>query len=86
MAGRGHRVSKEIREEIISKVQAGEKVADLAHQYAVSSKTIYGWLRKDSGDGVVSVLEYNKLKRENDELKRLIGELTLNMHLQKKSK
>ena len=82
----GRRVSKEIREEIIIKVQAGEKVAELAAQYAVSTKTIYGWLRKDSGEGVVSVLEYNKLKRENDELKRLIGELTLNMHLQKKSK
>ena len=82
----GRRVSKEIREEIINKVQAGERVADLAEQYAVSTKTIYGWLRQDSGEGVVSVLDYNKLKRENDELKRLIGELTLNMHLQKKSK
>lgn len=82
----GRRMSKEIREEIISKVQAGEKVAELAEQYAVSTKTIYGWLRKDSGEGVVSVLDYNKLKRENDELKRLIGELTLNMHLQKKSR
>lgn len=82
----GRRVSKEIRQEIISKVEAGEKVADLAEQYAVSTKTIYGWLRKDSGEGVISVLDYNKLKRENDELKRLIGELTLNMHLQKKLK
>jgi transposase-like protein len=82
----GRRISKEIREEIISKVQAGEKVTDLAEQYGVSSKTIYGWLRQDSGEGVISVLDYNKLKRENDELKRLIGELTLNMHLQKKLK
>ena len=82
----GRRVSKEIREEIIRKVQAGEKVAELADQYAVSTKTIYGWLCKDSGESVVSVLDYNKLKRENDELKQLIGELTLNMHLQKKSK
>lgn len=82
----GRRISKEIREEIVSKVQGGERVADLAEQYAVSTKTIYGWLRQDSGEGVVSVLQYNKLKRENEELKRLIGELTLNMHLQKKSK
>jgi hypothetical protein len=52
----------------------------------VSSKTIYGWLRQDTGEAVVSVLQYNKLKRENEELKRLIGELTLDMHLQKKSK
>jgi transposase-like protein len=83
MAGR---ISKEIKEEIIRKVQAGERVVELADQYAVSSKTIYTWLRQDSGEGVVSVLDYNKLKRENEELKRLIGELTLNMHLQKKSK
>ena len=80
------RIAKEIKEEIISKVQGGERVADLADQYAVSTKTIYGWLRQDSGEDVVSVLQYNKLKRENEELKRLIGELTLNMHLQKKSK
>jgi len=37
------RIPKEIKDEIIRKVQAGEKVADLAEQYAVSSKTIYGW-------------------------------------------
>jgi uncharacterized protein YjcR len=78
-------IAKEIKEEIIRKVQAGERVADLGEQYGVSTKTIYTWLRQDSGEGVVSVLEYNKLKRENEELKRLIGELTLNMHLQKKS-
>jgi hypothetical protein len=40
----------------------------------------------DSGEAVVSALEYNKLKRENEELKRLIGELMLDMHLQKKLK
>ena len=80
------RIAKEIKEEIISKVQAGERVTDLAEQYAVSTKTIYNWLRQDTGETVISVLQYNKLKRENEELKRLIGELTLNMHLQKKSK
>jgi transposase-like protein len=80
------RVPKEIKTEIIRKVQAGGRVADLAEQYAVSTKTIYSWLRVDSGEAVVSALEYNKLKRENEELKRLIGELTLDMHLQKKLK
>ena len=67
-------------------MRAGERVVDLAERYAGSTKTIYGWLRQDSGEGVVSVLDYHKLKRENEELNRLIGELTLNMHLQKKSR
>jgi len=80
------RIGKAIKEEVISKVQAGERVVELAEQYGISTKTIYGWLRQDTGEGVVSMLQYNKLKRENEELKRLIGELTLNMHLQKKLK
>jgi transposase-like protein len=80
------RIAKEIKDEIIAKVQAGERVAELAQQYGISTKTIYGWLRQDTGEGVVSMLQHNKLKRENEELKRLIGELTLNIHLQKKSK
>jgi transposase-like protein len=82
----GRRISKEIKDEIIAKVQVGERVVDLAEQYAVSTKTIYGWLRQNTGEDVVSVLQYNRLKRENEELKRLIGELTLDMHLQKKSR
>lgn len=80
------RVSKEIKQEILSKVRSGERVADLAEQYGISTKTIYSWLRQETGEAVVSMLDYNKLKRENEELKRLIGELTLNMHVQKKSK
>jgi transposase-like protein len=82
----GRQIAKEIKEEILSKIQSGERVADLSVQYAVSSKTIYSWLRQDTGESVISMLEYNKLKRENEELKRLIGELTLNMHVQKKSR
>jgi transposase-like protein len=82
----GRRISREIKDEIVGKVQNGERVVELAEQYGISTKTIYGWLRQNTGEAVVSVLDYNKLKRENEELKRLIGELTLNMHLQKKSK
>jgi putative transposase len=82
---RQKRIAKEIREEIINKAKIGEKVADLANQYGISSKTIYTWLRQNTGEDVVSILQHNKLKRENAELKRLIGELTLDMSLGKKN-
>jgi len=82
----GKRVSKEIKAEILGKVKAGQRVVELATQYGISDKSIYGWLRQDTDEAVVSALEYNRLKRENEELKRLVGELTLNMHVQKKSK
>ena len=78
------RIPKEIHNEVVTKAKAGEKVADLAERYGISSKTIYGWLSKDSGEDVISVLKYNKLKRENEELKRIIGKLTLDMSWGKK--
>ena len=78
------RIPKEIRDEVLVKARTGEKVAELAERYGISTKTIYGWLTKDSGEDVVSILKYNKLKRENEELKRIIGKLTLDMSWGKK--
>lgn len=78
-------VSSEIKQEILSKINDGEKVGDLANQYGLSSKTIYNWLKSDTGESVISLVAYNKLKRENEELKKLVGELTLDMSLGKKN-
>lgn len=79
------RIPKEIHNEVLAKARAGERVVELSQQYGISTKTIYGWLSKDSGEDVISVLKYNKLKRENQELKRLLGEITLEMSLGKKN-
>ena len=78
------RVPKEIKNEILAKARSGEKVAELAKQYGISDRTVYAWLHQDSGEEVISVVKYNKLKRENEELKRLVGKLTLDMSLGKK--
>lgn len=80
-----YRIAKEIREEVLAKARAGEKVAELAEKFGISTKTIYGWLAKDGGEEAVSILKYNKLKRENRELKRLLGEVTLELSLGKKN-
>ncbi len=79
------RIPKEKKDEILAKIRAGEKVPALSSQYGISDKTIYYWLRSDTGEEVVSVIKYNKLKRENEELKRLVGELTFDMSQGKKS-
>lgn len=79
------KIPKEKKDEILSRVKAGEKVAALASQFGISVKTIYGWMRVDTGEEVVSVVKYNKVIRENQELKRLIGELTLDLSLGKKN-
>lgn len=79
-------IPKEIKMEIISKVKSGEKVVDLARQYGVSDKSIYTWLHLETGDQVVSIVQYNRLKRENEELKKLIGELSLKLSLGEKNR
>lgn len=77
-------IPKEIKEEILAKARSGERVAELAKQYGISDKSIYTWLRQDTGEEVISVLKYNKLKRENEVLKQLVGELTLDASWKKK--
>ncbi len=77
---------KEIKQEIIGKVKLGEKVTDLARQYGISDNTIYTWLHKETGDQIVSIVQYNKLKRENEELKRLLGEISLKLSLGEKNR
>ncbi len=77
---------KEIKEEILGKIKSGEKVMDLSRQYGISDKTIYYWLRQSTGEQVVSIVQYNKLKRENEELKRLLGEISLKLSLGEKNR
>ena len=79
-------IAKEIKTEILAKVKAGEKVVELARQYAVSDKSIYTWLHTATGDQVVSIVQYNRLKRENEELKKLVGDITLKMTLGEKNR
>jgi transposase-like protein len=72
------------KEEILLKIKEGATVAETAEQYGISVKTIYAWLRNQVKPDI-SVLEYNRLKRENDELKRIIGLITLELERGKKN-
>lgn len=62
----------------------GMKVADAARKHKVNYKTVHNWLRTKSTGESVSWPEYNKVKRENTELKTIIGELALNLSKSKK--
>ena len=84
MAKKGYRISTEIKDEIINKIKhEGLSVIDAATQYGISNRTIYAWLGTKA-KGVVSLLEHNKLKKENDQLKQIIGDLTIKMSVEAK--
>ncbi len=84
MAKQGFRIAKEIKDESMNKLKHdGLSVADAAKQYGISDKTIYNWLGTKA-KGSVSLLEHNKLKKENEQLKQLIGDITLKLSAQEK--
>jgi len=77
-------IPKTTKEEILARVKNGEKVVEIASQYGISPKTIYGWLRNQVAPNI-SLMELNRLKRENEELKRIIGMITLELERGKKN-
>lgn len=71
------RIRTEVREQIVSRIQnEGVAVATAAAEHGISDKTIYRWLSKKAETGP-NILQINKLKRENEELKQLLGEAML---------
>ena len=70
------RIGKEIKEEVIERAKTGIKVTNLSKEYGISTKTIYGWLSGTANNGE-SQLELIKLRRQNETLLKLVGELTL---------
>lgn len=78
------KVPIQTKEEILLKIKNGAKVLETASQYGISSKTIYTWL-KNQVRPVISIIEYNRLKRDNEELKRIIGLITLELERGKKN-
>jgi transposase len=74
-----------IKAEIVSKIRdQGLSVSAASAQYNVSGKSIYTWLREGVVDGNRNlILENNKLKKENEQLYKLLGRATAEMQRSK---
>ncbi len=92
---KGQATPKEIKDLIIQRVVAGEKVDDLATEFNLYPNTIRKWLQQSgiklSGNSsgrkrqTSEALEISKLKRQNQDLLTIIGEITvINKELAKK--
>ena len=78
-------IAKEVKEEVLAKVKSGEPVSSLSEKYGISTKTIYNWLG-EKGTKQVSWMEHLRLKKENQQLKEIIGVLSLELERSKKKK
>lgn len=77
-------VSKDVKEQILKRIKEdGLPVAQVAEEHGLKPRVIYQWIKRQ----VVappSILEVARLKRENRALKELIGEITMELRMEKK--
>ncbi len=84
MASGFKKIAPEIKAEIVQKVKDGARVVDVAAQYGIYHKTIYVWM-SNKVNQTNEQLEISKLKRQNEELLRMVGELTVEINKLKKN-
>lgn len=79
------RIDQELKNRIIEKLKSeGLSVRQASTEFGLSPNTLYGWLGTKAG-GDPSALEVAKLRRENNELKQIIGAFTLDTERRKKN-
>jgi transposase-like protein len=79
------RYPKETKEEVLKKIREGQRVSDVAKAYGINDMTIRTWLERDTESTAAETLEISRLKRENETLLRIIGQLTYRAELRGKN-
>ena len=77
----GKPTDPKVRAEIVAKIRnEGLSVTVASTTYGISAKSIYTWLREGVVDGNRNlILENNKLKKEIEQLYKLLGRATAEM-------
>ena len=80
-----NKISKEVKDQILDRVKnQGVGVKQAAEEHGISDRTIYGWLTKGVS-GQPTIIEYTRLKRENQALKEMLGEVTMELKRSQKN-
>jgi len=62
---------------ILKENESGVKVAELCRKYGFSDATFYNWRAKYGGMEISEARRLKQLEEENNKLKKLVAELTL---------
>lgn len=81
-----HRIAPEVKEQIINRIKNdGISVAQAAKEHGISDVTIYSWISKKV-EGQPTLSEIIRLRKENEQLLKLVGEITLKLSESQKKK
>lgn len=62
---------------ILKENEAGMSISELIMKYNVSQATIYNWRAKYGSMNISEMHRINELEKENDQLKRMFADLSL---------
>ncbi len=69
--------------QILKQADAGMKTADICRQYGISETTYYNWKAKYGGMESSDIKRLRELEAENQRLKRMYAELSLDHQILK---
>jgi transposase-like protein len=62
-----------VKQAALTDIKNGMKVSEASVKHGVTDNSIYAWLKAQADNTGTSSLEVAKLRRENQELKELVG-------------
>ncbi len=81
-----NRVAQEVKDQILNRIKNdGLTIKQASMDHGIPESTIHTWIARKV-EGQPSLGEIIKLKRENDQLKLLLGEITLKLSETQKKK
>ena len=82
----GKHYSSEIKSEVLKKIRSGSKVGAVAEEYGINETTVRTWLQRDTESSSRESLEISRLRRENEALYKMVGQLSFEADRSKKNR
>ena len=79
MAKKGHSEEEILR--VLREAESGGTVVEVCRKHGLSQRSFYLWKKNYSGLGLSELRELRQLREENNKLKRLVADLSLDLHI-----
>jgi putative transposase len=79
MARKGHTEEEILR--VLREAESGDTVVEVCRKHGISQQSFYLWKKKYAGLGLSELRELRQLREENNKLKRLVADLSLDRHI-----